>query len=101
LQTVAPFELKKAVARREQCKMRFFINVLTTYFPDADPPYDVYYRQILEQVELAEELGWECFMFNEPHFLGYGGLVANPAVLLAAAAARAKTIGNGCVKPSR
>ena len=30
--------------------MRFFINVLTTYFPDTDPPYDVYYRQILEQV---------------------------------------------------
>ena len=62
--------------------MRFYINILTTYFPDIDPSYDVYYRQVLEQVELAEELGWECFMFNEHHFLGYGGLVANPAVLL-------------------
>ena len=38
--------------------------------PDLDPPYDVYYQQILEQIELAEELGWECFMFNEHHFLG-------------------------------
>jgi len=75
--------------------MRFFINVLTTYFPDIDPPYDVYYEQILEQVELAEELGWECFMFNEHHFLGYGGLVANPAVLLAAAAARTSKIRLG------
>ena len=75
--------------------MHFFINVLTTYFPDVDPPYDVYYRQILEQVELAEELGWECFMFNEHHFLGYGGLVANPAVLLAAAAARTSKIRLG------
>ena len=75
--------------------MRFFINILTTYFPDTDPPYDVYYRQILEQVELAEELGWECFMFNEHHFLGYGGLVANPAVLLAAAAARTRKIHLG------
>ena len=37
--------------------MRFYINILTTYFPDIDPPYDVYYRQILEQIELAEELG--------------------------------------------
>ena len=55
--------------------MRFYINILTTYFPDIDPSYDVYYRQVLEQVELAEELGWECFMFNEHHFLGYGGLV--------------------------
>jgi alkanesulfonate monooxygenase SsuD/methylene tetrahydromethanopterin reductase-like flavin-dependent oxidoreductase (luciferase family) len=68
--------------------LRFYINILTTYYPDLDPPYDVYYQQILEQIELAEELGWECFMFNEHHFLGYGGLVANPAVLLAAAAVR-------------
>ena len=40
--------------------MHFYINILTTYFPELDPPYDVYYRQILEQIELAEELGWEC-----------------------------------------
>ena len=75
--------------------MRFYINILTTYFPEIDPPYDVYYQQILEQVQLAEELGWECFMFNEHHFLGYGGLVANPAVLLAAAAARTSKIRLG------
>ncbi len=75
--------------------MRLYINILTTYFPDLDPPYDVYYRQILEQIELAEELGWECFMLNEHHFLGYGGLVPNPAVLLAAAAARTSRIRLG------
>jgi alkanesulfonate monooxygenase SsuD/methylene tetrahydromethanopterin reductase-like flavin-dependent oxidoreductase (luciferase family) len=75
--------------------VRFYINILTTYFADIDPAYDVYYRQVLEQVELAEELGWECFMFNEHHFLGYGGLVANPAVLLAAAAARTSKIRLG------
>jgi alkanesulfonate monooxygenase SsuD/methylene tetrahydromethanopterin reductase-like flavin-dependent oxidoreductase (luciferase family) len=75
--------------------MRFYINILTTYFRELDPPYDVYYRQVLEQVQLAEELGWECFMFNEHHFLGYGGLVGNPAVLLAAAAARTSKIRLG------
>ena len=75
--------------------MRFYINILTTYYPDLDPPYDVYYQQILEQIELAEELGWECFMFNEHHFLGYGGPIANPAVLLAAAAARTSKIHLG------
>jgi len=75
--------------------VRFYINILTTYFPELDPPYDIYYQQILEQIELAEELGWECFMFNEHHFLGYGGLVANPAVLLAAAAARTSRIRLG------
>lgn len=75
--------------------MHFYINILTTYYSDIDPPYDVYYQQILEQIELAEELGWECFMFNEHHFLGYGGLVANPAVLLATAAARTSKIRLG------
>jgi alkanesulfonate monooxygenase SsuD/methylene tetrahydromethanopterin reductase-like flavin-dependent oxidoreductase (luciferase family) len=75
--------------------MRFYINILATYFPDIDPPYKVYYQQILEQVALAEELGWECFMFNEHHFLGYGGPIANPAVLLAAVAARTSKIHLG------
>jgi alkanesulfonate monooxygenase SsuD/methylene tetrahydromethanopterin reductase-like flavin-dependent oxidoreductase (luciferase family) len=75
--------------------MRFYINILATYFPDIDSPYNVYYEQILEQVALAEELGWECFMFNEHHFLGYGGPIANPAVLLAAAAARTSKIHLG------
>jgi alkanesulfonate monooxygenase SsuD/methylene tetrahydromethanopterin reductase-like flavin-dependent oxidoreductase (luciferase family) len=75
--------------------MRFFVNILSTYFPGVDPPYDVYYEQMLEQVVLAEELGFECFMFNEHHFLGYGGLVANPAVMLSAAAARTSRIRLG------
>jgi alkanesulfonate monooxygenase SsuD/methylene tetrahydromethanopterin reductase-like flavin-dependent oxidoreductase (luciferase family) len=75
--------------------MQFYMNILATYFPDRDPPYDVYYRQILEQIELAEELGWECFMLNEHHFLGYGGPIANPAVMLAGAAARTSRIRLG------
>ncbi len=37
-------------------------------------------------------------MFNEHHFLGYGGPIANPATLLAAAAARTSKIRLG---PSR
>lgn len=75
--------------------MRFYINILATYFADRDPPFDIYYQQVLEQIELAEELGWECFMFNEHHFLGYGGPIANPATLLAAAAARTSKIQLG------
>jgi alkanesulfonate monooxygenase SsuD/methylene tetrahydromethanopterin reductase-like flavin-dependent oxidoreductase (luciferase family) len=81
--------------RLKELLVRFYINILTTYFRELDPAYDVYYAQILEQVELAEELGWQCFMFNEHHFLGYGGLAANPAVLLAAAAARTTKIRLG------
>src|SRR5207302_647320 len=73
-------------ARRES--MRFHTHLLPTYFPDRDVPFDVYYQQILEQVELAEELGFECFWFTEHHFLLYGGPVPNPAVMMALAAAR-------------
>ncbi|MFQ5683084.1 MAG: LLM class flavin-dependent oxidoreductase [Candidatus Binatia bacterium] len=75
--------------------MRFYTNVLANYFPDRDPPHKVYFQQILEQVELAEELGFECFMFNEHHFLAYGGLFSSPAVVLSAAAARTSTIRLG------
>ena len=75
--------------------MRFHIVQLTTYFPDRDPPLDVYFQQILEQVQLAEELGWEGFWFTEHHFIPYGGLIANPAVMMAAAAARTSRIRLG------
>ncbi len=75
--------------------MRFHITQLTTYRPDEDPPFDVYFQQLLEQVELAEELGFECFWFTEHHFLLYGGAVPNPAVFLAAAAARTRRIHLG------
>ena len=75
--------------------MRFYANILVTYIPDRDPPYDMFYQQILEQIELAEELGFECFWFNEHHFRQYGGLMANPAVMLSAAAARTSKIRLG------
>jgi alkanesulfonate monooxygenase SsuD/methylene tetrahydromethanopterin reductase-like flavin-dependent oxidoreductase (luciferase family) len=75
--------------------MRFHMHLLPTYFPELDPPFDVYYQQILEQIALAEELGWDCFWFTEHHFALYGGPEPNPAVFLAAAAARTSRIHLG------
>lgn len=75
--------------------MRFHMHLLPTYFPDRDPPFDVYYQQVLEQVQLAEELGWDCFWVTEHHFLLYGGPEPNPAVFMAAAAARTARIRLG------
>jgi alkanesulfonate monooxygenase SsuD/methylene tetrahydromethanopterin reductase-like flavin-dependent oxidoreductase (luciferase family) len=75
--------------------MRFHMHLLPTYFPDLDPPFDVYYEQILDQIAYAEELGWECFWFTEHHFALYGGPEPNPAVFLAAAAARTSKIHLG------
>src|SRR5438309_5877106 len=75
--------------------MRFHMHLLPTYFPGEDPPFDVYFRQVLEQVQLAEELGFECFWFTEHHFVLYGGPVPNPAVIMSAAAARTSKIHLG------
>ncbi|HEY3116842.1 MAG TPA: LLM class flavin-dependent oxidoreductase, partial [Chloroflexota bacterium] len=71
------------------------MHVLPTYFPDLDPPFEVFYQQILDQIALAEELGWECFWFTEHHFNLYGGPEPNPAVFLSAAAARTSRIHLG------
>ncbi len=75
--------------------MRFHTHLLPTYFPESDPPFDVFLQQVLEQVQLAEELGFECFWFTEHHFVLYGGPVPNPAVIMAAAAARTSRIHLG------
>ena len=75
--------------------MRFHMHLLPTYFPGEDPPFDVYFRQLLEQVQLAEELGFECFWFTEHHFVLYGGPVPNPAMIMSAAAARTSRIHLG------
>lgn len=75
--------------------MRFHVHLLPAYAPGLDPPFEVYYRQVLEQVELAEELGFECFWFTEHHFVLYGGPVPNPAVMMSAAAARTSRIHLG------
>lgn len=75
--------------------MRFHMHLLPTYFPDLDPPFPMFYQQILDQIQLAEELGWECFWFTEHHFQVYGGPVPNPAMMMCAAAARTSKIHLG------
>ena len=75
--------------------MRFHMHLLPTYFPDVDPPFAEFYAQILDQIALAEELGWECFWFTEHHFNLYGGPEPDPAVFLAAAATRTSRIHLG------
>src|SRR6266508_857104 len=75
--------------------MRFHMHLLPTYFPDRDPPFDVFYQRVLDQVELAEELGWDCFWFTEHHFLLYGGPIPNPSIFMSAAAQRPSRIRLG------
>ncbi|HVA25661.1 MAG TPA: LLM class flavin-dependent oxidoreductase [Chloroflexota bacterium] len=76
-------------------KLRFDANVLPMYFPDVHPPFAAYFEEVLDEVKLAEDLGFECFWFTEHHFLLYGGPIPNPAVFLAAAASRTSRIRLG------
>jgi alkanesulfonate monooxygenase SsuD/methylene tetrahydromethanopterin reductase-like flavin-dependent oxidoreductase (luciferase family) len=75
--------------------LRFHITFLSTYFPEQDGPLDVYYQHVLEQMQLAEAVGIDCWWFTEHHFIGYGGVVPNPAVMLALAAGRTSRLRLG------
>ena len=76
--------------------MRFDIVQLPNHVAGMDPPFDVYYRQLLEEIVLAEELGFTCWWFTEHHLIPYGGPIPDPAVFIAAAAARTSRIRFGC-----
>jgi alkanesulfonate monooxygenase SsuD/methylene tetrahydromethanopterin reductase-like flavin-dependent oxidoreductase (luciferase family) len=75
--------------------MQVHANMLATYFPERNGTPAGFYQQILEQVELAEDMGLAGFWFTEHHFIQYGGTVPNPATMIAAAAARTKRIRLG------
>ena len=76
-------------------RLRWDMNLLPMYFPDIHPPFAGYFQEILDEVQLAEDLGFECYWFTEHHFLLYGGPICNPAVFISAAAARTKRIKLG------
>ncbi|HEX6513168.1 MAG TPA: LLM class flavin-dependent oxidoreductase [Chloroflexota bacterium] len=75
--------------------MRFDLNLLPMYFPDLYSSFDAYFQDLLDEVALGEDLGYSCYWFTEHHFLLYGGPICNPAVFIAAAAARTSTIRLG------
>jgi alkanesulfonate monooxygenase SsuD/methylene tetrahydromethanopterin reductase-like flavin-dependent oxidoreductase (luciferase family) len=74
--------------------MKFGMFVIGDYHPQANKSLDDYYEQILQQVQWAEDLGYECFWFGEHHF-DFFGVVPSPPVLMAVAAKRTKKIRLG------
>jgi alkanesulfonate monooxygenase SsuD/methylene tetrahydromethanopterin reductase-like flavin-dependent oxidoreductase (luciferase family) len=63
------------------------------YHPDIHKSPSHYFGQILAQVDLLEELGYDSVWFSEHHCASYS--FGNPAVIAAAAAARTKRIRIG------
>ena len=66
--------------------MRFGVHHLNTYFPELDGTQSAMYRHLFEQVQLAEEVGFDDVWFTEHHFHEFGGLIPDPPVFLAALA---------------
>lgn len=75
--------------------MRFGYYILNTYVPELDGPSPELYAHWLEQIDAAEELGFDSLWVTEHHFRFFGGMLPNPQVLLAAAAQRTKRMRLG------
>lgn len=66
--------------------MKFDYYVLSTYVPEVDGDGAELYAKWIEQVTLAEELGFACAWFTEHHFGRFGGMLPSPQLLMAALA---------------
>lgn len=74
--------------------MKLSMLSVVDHYPDGPRDLGAFYRQLIDQAVLADRLGYEAFFVAEHHFHPYG-VVANPAVLLAAIAERTERIRLG------
>jgi len=75
--------------------LKFDYYLLNSYVPEADGDGPALYRKWIEQVVLAEELGYECAWFTEHHFHVFGGMLPSPPLLIAALAQHTSRIRLG------
>jgi alkanesulfonate monooxygenase SsuD/methylene tetrahydromethanopterin reductase-like flavin-dependent oxidoreductase (luciferase family) len=76
--------------------MKYSIFCLVDHFHDDERGIPTQYNEVLEQIRVADKLGYETFWLAEHHFENEHGSVASPAVFLAAAARETEQIGLGC-----
>lgn len=74
--------------------VKFSIFSVTDHYPQGPRTIREYYSQILDEIELAEELGFSAYFVAEHHFHEYG-IVPSPPTLLGAAADRTSRIQLG------
>jgi alkanesulfonate monooxygenase SsuD/methylene tetrahydromethanopterin reductase-like flavin-dependent oxidoreductase (luciferase family) len=75
--------------------VKFDYYVLSTYHPAVDGEGPELYAKLIEQVTLAEALGFDCAWFTEHHFGRFGGMLPSPQLLMAALAPRTHRIRLG------
>jgi natural product biosynthesis luciferase-like monooxygenase protein len=76
--------------------VKFGYYILNTYVPELDGESPDLYAHWLEQIDAAENLGFDSLWITEHHFRNFGGMMPSPSVLLAAAAQRTKKMRLGC-----
>src|SRR5271166_7177200 len=74
-------------------EMKFGILYNIDYRPEVHGSSASYYGQILEQIEIIEELGFDSVWFGEHHYAGYS--FGAPAVIATAAAGRTRRLRLG------
>ena len=75
--------------------MKFGYYILNSYLPELDGSATTLYSRWLEQIDAAEELGFDSLWVTEHHFRLFGGMMPNPQILLAAAAQRTQQLRLG------
>ncbi|MEA2641068.1 MAG: hypothetical protein QOF51_2462 [Chloroflexota bacterium] len=73
----------------------FDYYLLNTYVPEAEGSASELYARWVEQIVLAEELGFGCAWLTEHHFHPFGGMLPSPQLLIAALASRTSRIRMG------
>jgi natural product biosynthesis luciferase-like monooxygenase protein len=75
--------------------VKFGYYVLNTYVPELDGESPELYARWLEQIDAAEDFGFDSLWVTEHHFRRFGGMSSNPQMLLAAAAQRTRRMRLG------
>jgi natural product biosynthesis luciferase-like monooxygenase protein len=75
--------------------VKFGYYILNTYVPELDGESPELYAHWLEQIDAAEDLGFDSLWVTEHHFRYFGGMMPSPSVILAAAAQRTRILRLG------
>ena len=75
--------------------MKFGYYLLNTYVPELDGGSRDLYAHWLEQIDAAEDLGFDSLWVTEHHFRLFGGMMPSPQMLLSAASQRTRRLRLG------
>jgi natural product biosynthesis luciferase-like monooxygenase protein len=75
--------------------VKFGYYLLNTYVPELDGESPELYAHWLEQIDAAEDMGFDSLWVTEHHFRYFGGMMPSPSVLLSAAAQRTRNMRLG------